>query len=167
MYVCMYVCMYQAIGRRHYIYTLNFDTNSEIYRALVVRRRQARKIPPGGKHHAWRNSNSFCSRTTWFPHAVKNSVKSDVSIYDLVTFWHKATDGSLSALDEYICMGPHTMYVSFTIQRMRLSPYSVWASPHTMYVWRRIQCTYQIVTQRTLLAKNSWKKRTVHTVREI
>ena len=57
----------------------------------------------------------------------------------------------------HIYREPHTMYVHFTIQRMRLSLYSVCASPHTMYVWRRIQCTYKTVTQRTFLAKKSWK----------
>ena len=101
-----------------------------------------------------------------FPHAVKNSFKTAIFIYDFATVWPRATDGSFSSIwSMHVYREPHTMYVHFTIQRMRLSPYSVWACPNTIYVWRRIQCTYKTVTQRTFLAKKSWKQ--VHYVQYV
>ena len=68
-----------------------------------------------------------------FPDACKNSLKAALSIYDFVTFWSETTDGSFSWHLRHTYLQGAT-YVHFTIQRMGLSPYSVWASPHTMYV---------------------------------
>ena len=51
----------------------------------------------------------------------------------------------------------HTTYDRLSIQRMRLSAYNVSETLHTMYVWSGIQCTYETFTQRTFLAKKSWK----------
>ena len=111
-----------------------------------------------------------------FPHAIKNSLKTAISIYDFVTFWPEATDGSFfSSFEAYMCMVSHmqctytspynvwqtlhTTYEALAIQRIRNPSYNVRMKWNTMYVWN-CHATY-------VFGKKKLKKCTIRTIRRI